>query len=74
MQFKNLPAKKLKGLMALFFGSGILGILIGLTGLGIAQPIFMLTLMGVTNLILGALVGWIFLTREPRESRKKRKK
>ncbi len=59
--------------MALFFGSGILGILIG-TGLGIAQPIFMLTVMGVINLILGALVGWIFLTREPRESRKKRKK
>ncbi len=59
--------------MALFFGSGILGILIG-HGLGIAQPIFMLTVMGVINLILGALVGWIFLTREPRESRKKRKK
>ncbi len=73
MQFKNLPAKKLKGLMALFFGSGILGILTG-HGLGIAQPIFMLTTMGVINLILGALVGWIFLTREPRESRKKRKK
>ncbi len=73
MQFKNLPAKKLKVLMALFFGSGILGILIG-TGLGIAQPIFMLTVMGVINLILGALVGWIFLTRKPRESRKKRKK
>ncbi|HEU05188.1 MAG TPA: hypothetical protein ENH95_08790 [Nitrosopumilus sp.] len=73
MQFKNLPAKKLKGLMALFFGSGIFGILIG-HGLGITQPTFMFTLMGVTNLILGALVGWIFLTREPRESRKKRKK
>jgi len=73
MQFKNLPAKKLKGLMALFFGSGIFGILIG-HGLGMYQPTFMFTLMGVTNLILGALVGWIFLTREPRESRKKRKK
>ncbi len=73
MQFKNLPAKKLKGLMALFFGSGILGIIIG-HGLGQWQPSFMYTLMGVTNLILGALVGWIFLTREPRESRKKRKK
>ncbi len=73
MKFKYLPAKKLKVLMALFFGSGILGILTG-HGLGIAQPTFMFTLMGVTNLILGALVGWIFLTREPRESRKKRKK
>jgi hypothetical protein len=73
MQFKNLPAKKLKILMALFFGSGIFGILIG-TGLGIVQPTFMYTLLGVTNIILGGLVGWIFLTREPRESRKKRKK
>ena len=73
MKFKYLPAKKLKVLMALFFGSGILGIIIG-TGPGSAQPIFMLTVMGVINLILGALVGWIFLTREPRESRKKRKK
>ncbi len=59
--------------MVLFLGSGIFGILIG-TGLGIAQPTLMFTFMGVTNLILGALVGWIFLTREPRESRKKRKK
>ncbi len=73
MQFKNLPAKKLKVLMALFFGTGIFGIIIG-HGLGMYQPTFMFTLMGVTNLILGALVGWIFLTREPRESRKKRKK
>ncbi len=73
MQFKNLPAKKLKVLMALFFGTGIFGIIIG-HGLGEWQPTFMYTLLGVTNLILGALVGWIFLTREPRESRKKRKK
>ncbi len=73
MQFKNLPAKKLKGLMALFFGSGIFGIIIG-HGLGEWQPTFMYTLLGVTNLILGGLIGWIFLTRKPRESRKKRKK
>ncbi len=73
MQFKNLPAKKLKILMALFFGSGIFGIIIG-TDLVTGEPTFMFTLMGVTNIILGGLVGWIFLTREPRESRKKRKK
>jgi hypothetical protein len=73
MKFKNLPAKKLKVLMALFFGTGIFGILIG-NGLGIQQPNLMFTIMGVINLMLGALVGWIFLTREPRDSRKKRKK
>jgi len=55
MQFKNLPAKKLKVLMALFFGTGIFGIIIG-HGLGEWQPTFMYTLLGVTNLILGAFV------------------
>ena len=74
MQFKNLPAKKLKGLLVLFFATGIFGIVIGNDVLGLGEPNFMFTMMGVINLILGALVGWIFLTREPRESRKKRKK
>ncbi len=72
MKFKNLPAKKLKVLMALFLGTGIFGILIG-NGLGISQPNLMFTTLGVINLCLGGLVGWIYLTREPRESRKKRK-
>ncbi len=74
MQFKNLPAKKLKGLLVLFFATGIFGIVIGNDILGLGEPNFMFTMMGVINLILGALVGWIFLTREPRDSRKKRKK
>ena len=74
MQFKNLPAKKLKGLLVLFFATGIFGIVIGNDVLGLGEPNFMFTMMGVINLILGALVGWIFLTREPRDSRKKRKK
>ena len=73
MQFKKLPPKKLKVLMALFFGAGIIGIVFGLGYLG-NQPNFMMTTMGVVNLCLGGLVGWIFFTREPRESRKKRKK
>lgn len=69
MKFKNLPAKKLKVLIALFFGAGILGIAIGLV-----YNMMIYTFMGVTNLCLGGLVGWIFLTREPPQSRKKRKK
>lgn len=73
MKFKDLPAKKLKVLMALFFGAGVIGIIIG-TGAGVAQPNFMMTTMGVINLCLGGLVGWIFLTREPRESRRKKRK
>jgi hypothetical protein len=65
MKFKQLPAKKLKILMALFFGSGIIGITIGLT-----YVVFMYTVMGVINLMIGALVGWMFLTREPRSTKK----
>ena len=78
MKFKNLPAKKLKVLMALFFGAGILGIIIGsglcFNGNCMTQPNLMMTFMGVINLCLGGLVGWIFLTREPRESRRKKRK
>ncbi len=72
MKFKNLPAKKLKVLMALFFGAGVIGIVFG-NGY-FTQPNFMMTVMGVINLCLGGLVGWIFLTREPRESRRKKRK
>jgi len=68
MKFKNLPAKKLKVLMALFFGAGIIGI-----SSGLYSNLLMYTFMGAINLCLGGLVGWIYLTREPRESRKKRK-
>jgi len=54
--------------MALFFGAGIIGI-----SSGLYSNLLMYTFMGAINLCLGGLVGWIYLTREPRESRKKRK-
>ena len=68
---KYIKPKKLKVLMILFFGTGIMGIVIGLsipsqTSLGI-------TSLAVINLCLGGLVGWIFLTQKPK-SRDKRKK
>jgi len=68
MKFKYIKPKKLKVLMGLFFCAGILGIIIGLTG-----HIFYMTTMGVVNIGLGGLVGFIFLYQEPR-SRDKRKK
>ena len=51
----------------MFFGTGILGIVIGLT---IAPSLssessLMITFMGVINLSLGAFFGWIFLTQQP---------
>jgi len=68
---KYIKPKKLKVLMILFFGTGIMGIAIGLS---IPSQISLnITSLGVINLCLGGLVGWIFLTQEPR-SKDKRKK
>jgi len=64
---KYVNPLRLKVLMMMFFGTGILGIVIGLT----IAPSFssdsslMITFMGVINLSLGAFFGWIFLTQKP---------
>ena len=60
----------------MFFGTGILGIVIGLT----IAPSFssdsslMITFMGVINLSLGAFFGWIFLTQRPTEKDPRKRK
>ena len=64
---KYVAPKKLKVLMALFFGTGIIGIVLGLSN---KHPY--LTTLGVINLCLGGFIGWIFLTQQPK-SRDKRK-
>jgi len=64
---KYVNPLRLKVLMMMFFGTGILGIVIGLT----VAPSFstdsslMITFMGVINLSLGAFFGWVFLTQQP---------
>ena len=64
---KYINPLRLKVLMMMFFGTGILGIVIGLA----VAPSFstdsslMITFMGVINLSLGAFFGWIFLTQQP---------
>ena len=68
---KYIKPKKLKVLMILFFGTAIMGIVIGLSVP--SQISFFITFLGVINLCLGGLVGWIFLTQKPK-SRDKRKK
>ena len=64
--------------MMMFFGTGILGIVIGLT---VAPSLssdssLLITFMGVINLSLGGFFGWIFLTQEPgvEDSRKRKPK
>jgi hypothetical protein len=64
---KYINPLRLKVLMMMFFGTGILGIVIGLTvapSLS-SESSLMITFMGVINLSLGAFFGWIFLTQQP---------
>jgi hypothetical protein len=65
---RYVKPKKLKVLMILFFGTGIWGIVIGLS-----QNFFYLTTLGVVNICLGGFVGWLFFTQQPK-LRDKRKK
>jgi hypothetical protein len=65
---KYIPPKKLKVIMALFFGTGIMGIIVGLQA-----HFFYITLFGTINLCLGGLFGYRLFTQE-KPSKEKRKK
>jgi hypothetical protein len=58
---KYVAPKKLKVLMGLFFGTGIIGI-----AMGLSYSFFYLTTLGVINLCLGGFIGWIFFTQHPK--------
>ncbi len=47
-----------------FMGTGAFGIIMGLV-----TETFYVTFLGTINLCLGGLVGWLYLTREPRRGR-----
>ena len=64
---KYISPNKLKIIMMLFFGTGIWGIVMGLS-----QNIFHLTTLGVINLCLGGFVGWVFFTQKPKLSDKRK--
>ena len=66
---RYIKPEKLKVMMAAFFGTGILGIVLGLS-----SNYFYLTFLGVINLCLGGFVGWLFLTQEPKLRGKRKKK
>ena len=67
---KYVKPHKLKVLMLLFFGTGSMGIIMGL--FTHSQVSFFITFMGVINICLGGFVGWVFFTQEPnlRDKRK----
>lgn len=74
---KYVKPFRLKVMMAMFFGTGIIGIIVGLY---VAQPSatsyapLLITFLGVINLSLGAFFGWIFLTQTPESDDKRKKK
>ena len=72
MKMKYVPPKKLKVLIALFFGSAGMGIFVGLEIATGVQSLY-ITLLGVINLCLGGFVAWILMTQKAkvRDSRKK---
>ena len=72
MNLKYIKPKKLKVLIALFFGSAGMGIYVGLEQATGIQSLY-ITLLGVINLCLGGFVGYLLLTQKPRvrDSRKK---
>ncbi len=72
MNIKYIRPKKLKVLIALFFGTAGMGIFVGLTIATGIQSLY-ITFLGVVNLCLGGFVGYLLLTQKPRvrDSRKK---
>ena len=74
MKLKYSKPKKLKVLIAMFFGTGAMGIFVGLVIATGIQTVY-ITLLGVINLCLGGLMAFLLLTQKPkvRDSRKYRK-
>ena len=69
---KYVQPKKLKVLIALFFGSAGMGIFVGLVIAEGIQSLYV-TFLGVVNLCLGGFVAYLLLTQKAkvRDSRKK---
>jgi len=69
---KYVHPKKLKVLIALFFGSAGMGIYVGLEQATGIQSLY-ITFLGVVNLCLGGFVAYLLLTQKAkvRDGRKK---
>ena len=58
---KYVQPRKLKVIVIMFFAAAGVGIWLGLD-----SHYMYLTLLGIVNLCLGGLTGWILLTQKPR--------
>ncbi len=73
MRIRYIEPNRLKVLMMMFFGTGIMGMVMGLV---VAPPsmTLILTFMGVVNIGLGAFFTLTFLTQTRKEPDKRKKK
>jgi len=78
MKLKYISPTRVKVLMVMFFGTGIIGMFMGIFAAPSLQHqmTLIITLMGVINFGLGAFFTFIFLTQKPNtpDKRKKKKK
>ncbi len=72
---KYVSPTRLKVLIMMFFATGVVGMLVGLT-IAPKPHVMLVTFMGVINVSLGAFFVWIYLVQEPspRDKRKKKQK
>jgi len=71
---RYIEPTRVKVLMMMFFGTGIMGIVIGLSPIAGPQQTLMITFMGVINIGLGAFFTFIFLTQVQKAPDKRKKK
>ena len=73
VRIRYIAPIRVKVLMIMFFGTGIMGLIMGLV---VAPPsmTIILTLMGVINIGLCAFFTFIFLTQIPNTPDKRKKK
>ena len=70
---KYVSPIRLKVLMMMFFGTGVMGIIVGLV-LAPRETTLFITLLGVINVSLGAFFLWMYLVQDPKPPDKRKKK
>ncbi|AJM92141.1 hypothetical protein [Nitrosopumilus piranensis] len=73
---RYIEPTRVKVLMMMFFATGVLGIIIGLSPVAPPSTKMIITFMGVVNVSLGAFFTFILLTQAEKapDKRKKKKK
>ena len=73
---RYIEETRVKFLMMMFFATGSIGIVIGLSPVAGPQQTLMITFLGVINIGLGAFFTFLYLTqtRKDPDKRKKKKK